>query len=509
MVYFPPMADHDPSDSNPAAPVPDVSTSKSTVAFFDPAPADGAVPLAKTVSDPSTQGPITIIPLEDLPGRTLHHFRIIRRIGAGSMGAVFEAEDLSLHRRVAVKVIASERGLDLTQRERFVREARSQARMVHPNVVQIHYIGEQDGMLFFAMELVSGEALDTLPEQGKKLEWKRGIDLMVSVASALRQAHREGIVHRDIKPSNLLVDDDGHVKVADFGLAKKMETTPEDLRISQAGALLGSPLYMSPVQGEGKPLDHRSDIYSLGATFYHLLAGKPPFDGDSAYAMISQHLSQELPAIRKASPDVPKALADILERMMAKVPANRYQDYDTLIADLEDARPQPVARAGFWTRAMAFVVDAPILLLLLAIFRQYALLLFLPYVVIGWWRRGKTLGKWIFQLRVRTQQDERLTLLRSIARFVTLNWGLIIIGVVATIRLWSVDLLPDGFEGTYDDFRDYWVRNSEALVGVLIYTPILFLQAIGLLIAGMRRKLALHDILCRTQVVYDIHRKKR
>jgi len=504
------MDDHDHSGYQPPRRVPDVSTSKSTVAFFDPAPGDGAVPLSKTISDPSTQSPITIIPIEELPGRTLHHFRIIRRIGAGGMGAVFEAHDLSLDRPVAVKVIAAERGLDLTQRERFVREARSQARMVHPNVVQIHYIGEQDGMLFFAMELVPGEALDTLPDRGEKLEWERAIDLMVDVASALRQAHREGIVHRDIKPSNLLLDTDGHVKVADFGLAKKIESTPEDLRITQAGALLGSPLYMSPEQGEGKPLDHRSDIYSLGATFYHLLAGRPPFDGDSAYVMISQHLSQELPALRKASPDVPEVLARVLERMMAKNPAQRYQDYDALIADLEDTRPRPVARAGFWVRVMAFAVDLPILLLLALIFRKWALLIFVPYVVIGWWRRGKTLGKWIFQLRIRTQKDERLSFLRAAARFVVLNWGLIVIGVVATVRLWSVDLLPDGFEGSYDDFRDYWVSNSEALLGVLVYTPVLFFQGLGLLWAGVRRhRLALHDLICRTQVVYDFRRDKR
>ncbi len=501
--------DEDHGQDRGGAPPRDISSTKSTVAFFD-GPVPRVETLDRTVADPTTRPPAPSIPLGELPGRALHHFRIDRRIGEGGMGTVFEAHDLSLDRPVAVKVIAAERGLDLTQRERFIREARSQARLVHPNVVPIHYVGEQDGMLFFSMELVGGGALDEITDGGQKLEWRRCLELMIDVAGALRVAHREGIVHRDIKPSNLLLDADGRVKVADFGLAKKIEASPEELRITQAGTLLGSPLYMSPEQGEGKPLDHRSDIYSLGATFYHLLAGRPPFEGESAYAMISQHLTGELPAIRKSSPDVPEALAAILERMMAKAPADRYQDYDELIADLQDARPQPVARAGFWTRAMAFAVDAPILLLLLAVFRKWGALLFALYVVIGWWRRGKTVGKWIFQMRVRTRQDERLSLLRAVGRFVVLNWGLLIIGAIATVRLWSVDLLPDGFEGSYDDFRDYWVANSEALLGVLIYTPVLFLQAVGLLIAGVgRRKLALHDWLCRTQVVYDIGGERR
>jgi serine/threonine-protein kinase len=208
---------------------------------------------------------------------------------------VYVGHDRSLDRRVAIKVLPDELATQPDLQERFVREARAQAQLNSPHVVHIYYIGHtpaasgETGSLFFAMELVEGGALENVLDGGEKLDAERARKLMIQVARGLRDAEAAGIIHRDIKPSNLLVDRNGDIKIADFGVAKPIRQ--RDSKITQEGAVVGSPLYMAPEQARGEAVDHRADMYSLGCTFYHLLSGAPPFDGPTPIVVVSKHLT--------------------------------------------------------------------------------------------------------------------------------------------------------------------------------------------------------------------------
>jgi tRNA A-37 threonylcarbamoyl transferase component Bud32/uncharacterized RDD family membrane protein YckC len=463
---------------------------------------------------PATPGPEAAAPIsgpgpahattDDLCGRTLQHFKVLDRIGAGGMGAVYRAHDLSLDRTVALKVIRSENVQAMAQRERFIREARSQARLSHPNVVPIYYIGEEDRLLFFAMELVEGEPLDALLARGERLEWPRALELLHDVADALRMAHERGIVHRDIKPSNLLVDPSGLVKVADFGLAKTMASGDAgdavDVQLTQAGAVLGSPLYMSPEQGQGEQVDHRSDIYSLGATFYHLLTGHPPFESKSPVGVIAKHLSAPVPPLGKALPQLPEGVARLVERMLAKDPADRFADYDDLLRAVRAARPDAAAPAGLVVRGIALAIDLIPLVLLILLLDWAAIVVYGLYLVLGWWRFGKTLGKWLFQLRVRTVENEPPPLWRCVVRAVLLFWGPLLCVVLA-----AINRAVFGVWGVGDAGPAYSEEPALAKILVLLFFLIFVVHAFGLVWAGIRRhKRAWHDLLSGTMVVYHL-----
>jgi len=438
---------------------------------------------------------------DDLCGRTLQHYKVLERIGVGGMGSVYRAHDLSLDRTVALKVIRSEKVQATAQRERFIREARSQARLSHPNVVPIYYIGEEEGLLFFAMELVEGEALDGLLARGERLEWPRALELLHDVADALRLAHERGLVHRDVKPSNLLVDPSGLVKVADFGLAKSTDVNEEvDVQLTQQGTVLGSPLYMSPEQGQGDAVDYRSDIYSLGATFYHLLTGRPPFEAKSPVGVIAKHMSAPVPRLRKALPGLPEGVARLVERMLAKDPADRFGDYETLMAAVRAARPDAVAPAGFFVRVMALGVDVLLMALLAIFLDEWVLVVAALYFVLGWWRFGQTVGKWLFRLRVRTVENRSVALWRCFVRAVALSWGLLLVGVISVINhsIFGVWGVGDGGPGFSDP------PPLAKLLGVLAGL-ILLVHAIGLVWAGIRgHKRAWHDLISGTMVVYHL-----
>jgi len=435
---------------------------------------------------------------DDLCGRTLQHLKVLDRIGVGGMGSVYRAHDLSLDRTVALKVIRSEKVQATAQRERFVREARSQARLSHPNVVPIYYIGEEDGLVFFAMELVDGEALDGILARGERLDWPRALELLHDVADALRMAHERGIVHRDIKPSNLLVDPSGLVKVADFGLAKTANPDAEDVQLTQEGAVLGSPLYMSPEQGQGEPVDHRSDIYSLGATFYHLLTGRPPYVAKSAVGVIAKHLSAPVPRLSKDLPKVPEGVARLVERMMAKDPADRFGDYESLLSAVRAARPDVAAPAGLFVRGMALGVDLILLAILAILLEPFVFFVAAAYFVLGWWRFGQTAGKWLFRLRVRTVENAPLPLWRCAFRAAALSWGLLAFGVVSAINRAALGVWGVG---------DFGPGHGEdpLLAKILVAATVLIfvVHLLGMVWAGIRRhKRAWHDLVSGTMVVY-------
>jgi serine/threonine-protein kinase len=272
--------------------------------------------------------------MSDLVGKKLKDFYILRRLGRGAMADVYLAQQLSLNRQVAFKVLNEELARDPNYVRRFQHEARAAAALVHAGIVQIYEVGEEHGVHFIAQEYVAGRNLGEMILSTGSVPPQLTLDILRQVAAALGKASTEGIVHRDIKPENIMLARSGEVKVADFGLARVQGDG--SVNLTQIGVTMGTPLYMSPEQIEGRQLDSRSDIYSLGCTTYHMLAGKPPFNGDSPLAVAVQHLNQPAPALTDRNSNVPPRFAQVIEKMMAKKPADRFSDPAELQSALHD-----------------------------------------------------------------------------------------------------------------------------------------------------------------------------
>ena len=269
---------------------------------------------------------------DNLSGRSLGGYRLLRRLGRGAMGDVYLAEQQSLGRQVAVKVLRSDRALHPGAVERFSQEARAAAALVHGNIVQIHEVACVDGVHFLAEEYVAGPSLKAWLLARGPLDAIQAISVLSQVGSALVKSAQAGIVHRDIKPENLLVTPAGEVKVADFGLARVLE---DDLELTQQGMALGTPLYMSPEQAAGRPVDVRSDLYSLGASVYHLLAGQPPFSGPTSLAVALAHQREQPMPLAAFRPELPAGLGRIVEQLLAKRPEERCESPTDLLQAVE------------------------------------------------------------------------------------------------------------------------------------------------------------------------------
>ena len=269
----------------------------------------------------------------DLSGRSLGDYRVLRRLGRGGMADVYLAEQSSLRRRVALKVLRGDLAAEESYVRRFHNEAHAAAALVHANIVQIFEVGCVEGVHFIAQEYVEGTNLKQLVSRHGTLDVKRAVLIMRQVAAALHKAGKQGIIHRDIKPENILIGPDGEAKVADFGLARVTGDSSK-LDLTQIGMTMGTPLYMSPEQVEGRPLDSSSDIYSLGVTCYHMLAGRPPFEGETALSVAVQHLKNQPPPLESLCPEIPPQLSRIVHKMLAKTPADRYKSAADLLRDL-------------------------------------------------------------------------------------------------------------------------------------------------------------------------------
>jgi serine/threonine-protein kinase len=284
----------------------------------------------------------------DLTGRTLDDFRVLRRLGQGGMGQVYLAEQISLKRKVALKILRPDAAPDATALQRFRAEAEAVARATHANIVQVYAIGQADGIPYMALEYVEGRNLREYLARKGPPDVALAVSIMRQVGSALQRASELGIIHRDIKPENILLTRKGEVKVADFGLSRCLGGD-QPLNLTQSGVTLGTPLYMSPEQVEGRPIDPRTDIYSFGVTCYHVLAGRPPFRGDTPFEVAYQHVKGEPEPLAQVRPDLPPGLCAIVHKMMAKEPAQRYQTGRDLLRDLARLReslsgtaPQPL-----------------------------------------------------------------------------------------------------------------------------------------------------------------------
>ncbi|MCL6562135.1 MAG: PASTA domain-containing protein [Firmicutes bacterium] len=256
-------------------------------------------------------------------GRVLGgRYEILERIGTGGMSLVYRGRDLSLHRLVAVKILKHQWSEDEEVVRRFDQEARASASLVHPNVVQVYDVGQEEPDLhYIVMELVQGETLRQKLDRQGALPVAEALAIADQVLAGLEAAHRRRLVHRDIKPQNILISEDGTVKVADFGIAYAATTGT----LVNTGSLLGTVQYFSPEQARGRMVSAQSDLYSVGVVLFEMLTGRLPFEGDSAIGVAIKHLQDEAPDVRSLNPEVPPAVAAVVQRALAKDPADRFQ----------------------------------------------------------------------------------------------------------------------------------------------------------------------------------------
>jgi eukaryotic-like serine/threonine-protein kinase len=298
----------------------------------------------------------------------ISHYRVEEEIGRGGMGIVHRAVDTRLGRAVAIKVLPADEALDDDRRRRFIQEARAASALNHPHIVTIYEIDEHEGTTFIAMELVDGTPLDRLIARGP-LPVPTALEYGAQVASALAAAHGAGIIHRDVKPANVMITADGRAKVLDFGLAKLAERPAGDATVSaigtRAGTILGTAAYMSPEQAQGQPADARSDLFSLGAVIYEMIAGRRPFAGTSDVGLLTAILRDDPPPLRTVQAAAPPEVEAIVTRALAKDPADRYQAAEALRADLLSAHTRLTRPAdAVWRRPAVLL---PMALLLLAV----------------------------------------------------------------------------------------------------------------------------------------------
>ena len=275
-------------------------------------------------------------------GSTISHYRVLDKLGEGGMGEVYRAEDTRLKRHVALKVLPAELARDPERLRRFQREAEAIASLSHPGIVTIFSVEEADGVRFLTMELVSGRRLDEMvPSGGMPLE--EFVDVALPLVEALEAAHEKGITHRDLKPANVMVTEEGQVKVLDFGLAKLMqpdrvsdETQLPTEALTQEGLVLGTVPYMSPEQLEGRRVDHRSDVFSVGIVLHEMITGERPFKGKSSASLITAILRDRPGSVSRLRADVPPALERVIQRCLQKDPQERFQTAKDLRDELVD-----------------------------------------------------------------------------------------------------------------------------------------------------------------------------
>lgn len=266
------------------------------------------------------------------PGKTIGgRYKIKSHLGTGGMATVYLAQDLILERLVAVKVLRFDFHTNQDAMRRFQREAQSATQLVHPNIVGVYDVGEEQGTHYIVMEYVKGTDLKEYIRQRGPLPPREAVRIMTQIVSAISVAHQNRIIHRDIKPQNILIDEEGNVKITDFGIAIALSETS----LTQTNTLLGSVHYLSPEQARGGMATIRSDIYALGIVLYELLVGEVPFEGESAVSIALKHFQEPLPRISQMLPTVPQSLENVVLKATAKEPLNRYANCEEMLSDLQ------------------------------------------------------------------------------------------------------------------------------------------------------------------------------
>ena len=269
-------------------------------------------------------------------GEKIGGYEILNKVGEGGLGVVYRARQLSMGRIVALKVLHEKWIGDDEFRKRFLVEARLVGRLSHPNLIQVIDVGRHRNQLYYSMEFIDGITIEKQLDTDGPMSFKDALDVISQVASALEHLASKKIVHRDVKPGNIMLTRKGVAKLGDFGFVK----SSLDSVLSPDGEILGTPDYISPEAANGdRDIDFRSDIYSLGVSFFHMICGEPPFSGSSS-EVLDSHIFKKPPEVKELVPHAPDLLCDIIDKMMAKKPANRYQTYTELFNDLEQLRRQ-------------------------------------------------------------------------------------------------------------------------------------------------------------------------
>ncbi|HUG52590.1 MAG TPA: serine/threonine-protein kinase [Vicinamibacteria bacterium] len=289
---------------------------------------------------------------------TFGRYEILGKLGEGAMGVVYRARDAAIGRVVALKMLSAELGAEDELHHRFRREAEAIGRLSHPNIVTVYDLGQSEGQLYMAMELLEGDDLRSIIERRMEIPLPDRVRILVQICDGLAYAHSRGVVHRDIKPANILVTSNGRVKILDFGLARVATRAT----ITRKGMILGTPDYMAPEQAMGKLVDRRSDVFSSGSVFYEFLTGEKPFKGKTLHAVLFQIIQEEPDPLLTLNPELPTRLAWLVHRMLVKDPEKRYPTMDEVGRDLQEMHvslrrsrarsvlPQPPAAAGEETR---------------------------------------------------------------------------------------------------------------------------------------------------------------
>ena len=265
-------------------------------------------------------------------------YEIIKSIGEGGMANVYLAKDIILDRNVAIKILRGDLAGDEKFVRRFQREALSASSLTHPNIVEMYDVGEDNGTYYIVMEYVSGMTLKQLIKKRGSLSLSEAIDIMLQITDGIKEAHDSYIIHRDLKPQNILIQDNGEIKITDFGIAMALNST----QLTQTNSVMGSVHYLPPEQASGKGATIKSDIYSMGILFYELLTGKLPFKGENAVEIALKHMKNDIPSVRSANPSIPQSVENIILRATAKNPKNRYETaskmHDDLLTCLNEER---------------------------------------------------------------------------------------------------------------------------------------------------------------------------
>jgi len=269
-------------------------------------------------------------------------YEVRETVGKGGMSTVYCAFDTLLERNVALKVLHDQYGGDAEYVERFRREARAVAQLSHPNIVTVIDRGEENGKQFIVFELIDGENLKELVERGGPLPVRRVLELGLEVGRALAFAHAQGLVHRDVKPQNVLLNGDGRAKVTDFGIVRSIDAVGH----TETGTVLGTSHYIAPEQARGERVDAQTDVYSFGVVLHELLTGEVPYAGDNFVSVAMKHVNEPVPSVLGTRPDTPIRLASLIERCLAKQPADRPASMDEVVAELEAVKAELDAKEG-------------------------------------------------------------------------------------------------------------------------------------------------------------------